>query len=270
MVDAVPNSGRPVAPEPTTTTTMGTWCPPPAGENSASGGRQPTLAQPSSIATAEDARPTESAKPAERAEAAAPPAAESAAAEPPTEYIGPTENIGPMKAIGRAWEEPAHLLLQLEKLKKQEVAQAWATEASAAIRKLGPAISVGAPGTAEILQHLEQLTGEAPSLATKVGNQALALDLAQDRARPGPSDPGLEADWPDGRHGRRQRPAAGRRSAGPQQVPQRHRSAHGKFVGRAGLAEVLADRALARLGGTQAQQPTSGCRATWPSRCSRD
>jgi hypothetical protein len=179
MVDAVPNSGRPVAPEPTTTTTMGTWCPPPAGENSASGGRQPTLAQPSSIATAEDARPTESAKPAERAEAAAPPAAESAAAGPPTEYIGPTENIGPMKAIGRAWEEPAHLLLQLEKLKKQEVAQAWATEASAAIRKLGPAISVGAPETAEILQHLEQLTGAAPSLATKVGDQALALDLAR-------------------------------------------------------------------------------------------
>ncbi len=58
----------------------------------------------------------------------------------------------------------------------------------------------------------------------------------------------------DGRHGRCQRSRAGRRSAKLQQVPQRDRSAHEQFVGRTCLAEVLADRVLARLGGTQAQQ----------------
>ena len=49
----------------------------------------------------------------------------------------------------------------------------WATEASAAVHKLGPAISVGAAETTEILQHLEQLTSETPSLLTKVNDEAL-------------------------------------------------------------------------------------------------
>ena len=84
-----------------------------------------------------------------------------------------------MKAIGRAWEEPAHLLVQLEELKKHEITQGWAAEASAAVRKLGPAISVGAAETAEILQHLEQLASETPSLLTKVNDEALAQNLSR-------------------------------------------------------------------------------------------
>ena len=84
-----------------------------------------------------------------------------------------------MKAIGRAREEPAHLLVpQLEELKKREVTQGWATEASAAVHKLGQGISVGTAST-EILQHLEQLARETPALLTKVNDETLAQNLSR-------------------------------------------------------------------------------------------
>ena len=57
--------------------------------------------------------------------------------------------------------------------------QGWATEVSAAIHKLGPAISVGAAETTEILQHLDQLTAETPSLLTKVNDEVLAQSLSR-------------------------------------------------------------------------------------------
>ena len=84
-----------------------------------------------------------------------------------------------MKAIGRAWEEPAQLLVRLEELKKHEITQEWATEVSLSLRKLGPAISVGTPQTTEILQHLEQLAAETPSLVTKINDEALAQNLCR-------------------------------------------------------------------------------------------
>ena len=48
-----------------------------------------------------------------------------------------------------------------------------------AVHKLGPAIAVGAAETTEILQHLEQLAGEAPSLLTKVDDETLAQNLSR-------------------------------------------------------------------------------------------
>ena len=84
-----------------------------------------------------------------------------------------------MKAIGRAWEEPTYLLVQLEELKKHEITRGWASEASAAIGKLGPAISVGAAETTQILGDLEQLTAAVPSLLTKVNDEALADNLSR-------------------------------------------------------------------------------------------
>lgn len=105
--------------------------------------------------------------PAEKANVVAPPATESAAREPP------------VKAIGRAWEEPTYLLLQLEELKKHEITQSWAAEATVAVRKLGSAISVGAAETTAILQHLEQLTRETSSLLTKIKDETLAQNLSR-------------------------------------------------------------------------------------------
>ncbi len=151
----VPASDRPIAPEPQST----------AGDNSASANSpSAVLAQPNSIATGDSAG-VAVASPATTAAAAA---AESS--------MGGSE---PMKAIGQAWQEPAHLLLQLEELQKHEITKAWAIEASAAVHKLGPAISVGAPETAEILQRLEQLSDDASSLVTKVSDETLAQDLSR-------------------------------------------------------------------------------------------
>jgi hypothetical protein len=169
VAETVPNPVRPVVPEPQ----------PPAAQNLPSVDAHPAPSQPSSIMTAEGAKPVDSAKlverakPVERADAAAPPVSESAAAEPSMVAIGP------MKAIGRAWEAPTHLLVQLEELTKHEMTQGWATEASVTVRKLGPAIAVGAAETKEILQHLEKLTGETPSLLTKVNDEALARNLSR-------------------------------------------------------------------------------------------
>ena len=153
MTETVPASDRPIAPEPQS----------PAAENAASAGPPSAmLAQPNSIATGDSA-----------GVAVASPATSAAAAE------SSMAGIEPMKAIGQAWQEPAHLLLQLEELKKHEITKAWAIEASAAVHKLGPAISVGAPQTAEILQRLEQLTDEGSSLVTKVSDETLAQDLSR-------------------------------------------------------------------------------------------
>ncbi len=167
--ETVPNPMRAVVPEPQTQMTP----------NSLSGNAQPALPEPNPIRTAESAKPAdvatpaEVAKPANKADAAGPQASQSAVSE------ASTGTIGPMKAIGRAWEEPTHLLVQLEELKKHQMTQGWAAEASAAIHKLGPAISVGAAQTTEILQHLEQLAGEAPSLLTKIDDGTVAQNLSR-------------------------------------------------------------------------------------------
>ena len=171
----------------------------------------------------------------------------------------------PIKAIGRAWEEPTHLLVQLDDLKKHEITQGWATEASATIHELGPAIAIGEAGTAEILQHLEQLAGKTPSMLTKINDETLAQNLSR-------TSYSLErriTAWKQiGRMGGMSAADSPVRSIRElQQVPQRHRSAHRQFVGRACLAEILVDRILARLGG-HAATATSGCRKIWPSRCS--
>ncbi len=83
----------------------------------------------------------------------------------------------PMKAIGRAWEEPASLLAQLEKLKSNESAKDWAVETISEIRKLGPAIAVGAPQTAEILGRLDELVHQATAVAAKTDDDAAAKEV---------------------------------------------------------------------------------------------
>ena len=152
--ETVANPVRPVVPEPQ-----------PVVEQNSSANPQPALPQASAAVIAESPQSAAVAKPAIVAEAA-PPAPSPAVAE------------APIKAIGRAWEEPAHLLLQLQDLQKHEVTRGWATEASIAVHKLGPAISIGAAETAEILQRLEQLAGETPSLLTKVDDENLAQNLS--------------------------------------------------------------------------------------------
>ena len=83
----------------------------------------------------------------------------------------------PIKAIGRAWEEPACLLARLEQLKKSDSAKAWATETINEIRKLGPAIAVGAPQTAEILGRLDELVHQAQPAAAKTDDDAIAREI---------------------------------------------------------------------------------------------
>ena len=101
------------------------------------------------------------------------------AAAPPTATTEqpPMEAIGPMKAIGRAWEPPTYLLAQLEQLKKHPAAQGWATSVTNELHKLGPAIAVGAPETAEILRRLEGLVQQAAALAVKMDDEAVAQEL---------------------------------------------------------------------------------------------
>jgi hypothetical protein len=82
-----------------------------------------------------------------------------------------------IKAIGRAWEEPASLLSRLEQLKKNESARAWAAETINEIRKLGPAIAVGAPQTAEILGRLDEQVREAARVAATTDNDAVAMEI---------------------------------------------------------------------------------------------
>ncbi|MGO9114639.1 MAG: hypothetical protein ACLP9L_35940 [Thermoguttaceae bacterium] len=150
IAQTIPNPVRRVIPEPQ----------PLAAENSPSASLQPAVSQPNTIMA-------DNAKPANRAGATPPLGSESAIAEPP------------MKAIGRAWEEPKDLLAQFEELEKHEITRAWATEASVTVRKLGPAISVGAVESREILQHLDQLAGAARSLVTKVADETLAENLSR-------------------------------------------------------------------------------------------
>ena len=163
IVETTPSPARLVVPEPQQSAVL----------NSPSATAQPALSPPSTIVTAKVA------KPAKKADLPAPQASESAAAQPPVGTIDRLGTIGPMKAIGRAWAEPTQLLVQLEELKKHEITQGWAAEASATVHKLGPAIAVGAAETTEILRHLEQLTGEAPSLLTKVNDETLADNLSR-------------------------------------------------------------------------------------------
>ena len=115
VVETLLNPVRLVVPEPQQT----------AEQNSPPANRQPALTEPGTTMTADGAKPANSAKPANKADLAAPQASESAAAQPP------------MKAIGRAWEEPRQLLIQLEELKKHEITQAWATEALASRPQIG-------------------------------------------------------------------------------------------------------------------------------------
>jgi hypothetical protein len=84
----------------------------------------------------------------------------------------------PIMALGRAWVEPADLLRGLDDLAKYEATRTWAAEAAAEVRKLGPAISDGAPETAEILQHLELLTRQTPTLLLKVKDESIAEKLS--------------------------------------------------------------------------------------------
>jgi len=169
IAETVPHTVRPVVPEPQ----------PSAEQNLPPASSQPVPSQPNTVMAADSAKPADNVKPADGikpmetakspvpADPVAPPASARAAAEPP------------MKAIGRAWQEPTHLLEQLEALKKYELTQRWATEVSATVRRLGPAIAVGAAETSEILQHLEQLVGLTPSLLTKLDDESLAQNLSR-------------------------------------------------------------------------------------------
>ncbi len=162
MAETPPNPIRAVVPEPQ----------PPAVQNLPSVNAQPALPETNAITIVDGEKPAEVAKPADKAGPTGPQTSESAASK------ASMATIGPMRAIGRAWEEPTHLLGQLDELKKHDMTQGWASETSATIHKLGPAISVGAAQTAEILQHLEQLAGETPSLLTKISDEALAQNLS--------------------------------------------------------------------------------------------
>ena len=82
-----------------------------------------------------------------------------------------------MKAIGRAWAEPACLLTRLEQLKKNESANAWAVETISEIRKLGPAIAVGAPQTTEILSRLDELVHQAANVASTIDDDGVAKEI---------------------------------------------------------------------------------------------
>jgi len=146
---------------------------PPAAQSSPSANAQPALPEPNTIMTADSAKPADVAKLADNAGATGSQTSESAASEPST------GSIGPIKAIGRAWEEPTHLLVQLDDLKKHELTQGWATDAAATIHELGPAISIGEARTAEILQRLEQLAGKTPSMLTKINDELLAQNLSR-------------------------------------------------------------------------------------------
>ena len=85
--------------------------------------------------------------------------------------------LRPIKAIGRAWEEPSSLLVRLERLKKNESAKDWAVETISEIRKLGPAIAVGAPQTTEILRRLDELVQQAATVAAKTDDDAAAKEI---------------------------------------------------------------------------------------------
>ena len=115
----------------------------------------------------------------------------------------------PIKAIGRAWEEPSYLLAQLEQLQNRGEAQTWARETISQIGKLGPAIAVGAPQTASILRQLDDLANRAPALAARLDDQSTAQQLCR-TAGTAAARRDLEANRPDGRHGRGRRPGPGR------------------------------------------------------------
>lgn len=97
---------------------------------------------------------------------------------PPDKSVSTAESQPrPIKAIGRAWQEPAFLLAQLEQLKRHAEVQAWAADTINEIRKLGPAIAVGAPQTAEILRHLQDAADQAQAKALKMDDLAAAQEL---------------------------------------------------------------------------------------------
>ncbi len=114
----------------------------------------------------------------------------------------------PIKAIGRAWEEPSYLLAQLEQLQNRGEAQAWARETISQIGKLGPAIAVGRrrppqfsgnwtiwPTGARLWRRGWTINPLPNSFAAPPGAAAARRDL--------------EANRPDGRHGRGRRPGPG-------------------------------------------------------------
>jgi hypothetical protein len=149
-----PSLGRPVAPEPRTI--VAEPLPQPSIE--------PVVVQPSPAPV--------------KREAAAEPG-ESGIAQPhhSPEAAVQAEPSRPIKAIGRAWKEPTSLLARLEQLKRNDSARPWATETINEIRKLGPAISVGAPQTSEILARLDDLVRQASTVAAQTADDAAAQEI---------------------------------------------------------------------------------------------
>jgi hypothetical protein len=85
--------------------------------------------------------------------------------------------LRPMKAIGRAWEEPASLLVRLQRLQMNEPSRTWAAETINDIQKLGPAIAVGAPETDEILGRLDEQVRKAATVASTTDDDTIALEI---------------------------------------------------------------------------------------------
>ncbi len=147
-------SARPVAPEPRSI----------AADSMRQPSVEPMISQPSAAAIERDPEPILQSNPVIPRQNPAAVASQEAPSRP-------------IKAIGRAWAEPASLLVRLERLKRSESAKAWAIETITEIRKLGPAIAVGAPQTSEILRRLDELVQQAATVAAKTDDDAAAKEI---------------------------------------------------------------------------------------------
>jgi hypothetical protein len=132
---------------------------------------QPVLPQANPVVSTEVAKSEERFQPAETVQPVKPGAA--------TGPVSKASAEPPMKVGVNAWVAPAHLLLQLNELAKHEATRAWASDASTAIQRLGPAISVGAPETSENLRHLDLLIQETPALLRKGLDESVAQNLSR-------------------------------------------------------------------------------------------
>ncbi len=129
---------------------------------------QPVAAIPSpSVESLQDARSTsESDKAPSKADVALP-------------EVGPNVASAPVKPIGRAWEEPTTLLGLIESLKSNDITKPWATETDSLLHRLGPAISVGAPETSDLLAQLRQSASWVPTMIPTIADRAVVDNLAR-------------------------------------------------------------------------------------------
>jgi hypothetical protein len=122
------------------------------------------------------------------------------AVEPPVKVQSAQPSADPL------WPLPEALLAQLAELAKEPETRVWASQVEALVRKLGPALSEGAPGALDLAARLEQMSQKGGRLAEELGDRPVAAQLrravyALDRRlafwKPIAAAGGLKSDEPE-------------------------------------------------------------------------